>query len=156
MATKNGILYSGKLVYLYSKKIYPRYSSKDDTYSIKTGTYYLWDDKIINERIRITDKKDFCGQQGHIIGWINIVDILPIKNIKVGDKVSVLGYLYDKPAPTKNLYKVESSTVMYVVEILDYTVYPYYIGLSSNIYAEVSDCYGSYDSIEKIIVVTDE
>lgn len=40
-----------------------------------TGTYYLWDGKLINNRYRITNAKNRVGVSGQITGWINKTDI---------------------------------------------------------------------------------
>lgn len=40
-----------------------------------TGTYYLWDGKILNGRYRITNAKNRVGVAGQVTGWINAEDI---------------------------------------------------------------------------------
>lgn len=40
-----------------------------------TGTYYLWDGKILNGRYRITNAKNRVGIAGQVTGWINAEDI---------------------------------------------------------------------------------
>ena len=40
-----------------------------------TGTYYLWDGKILNGRYRITNAKNRVGVAGQVTGWINAENI---------------------------------------------------------------------------------
>ncbi len=40
-----------------------------------TGTYYLWDGKLMNGRYRITNAKNRVGVAGQVTGWINKADI---------------------------------------------------------------------------------
>ena len=40
-----------------------------------TGTYYLWDGKLLNGRYRITNAKNRVGVAGQVTGWINAEDI---------------------------------------------------------------------------------
>lgn len=40
-----------------------------------TGTYYLWDGKLMNGRYRITNAKNRVGVAGQVTGWINKEDI---------------------------------------------------------------------------------
>lgn len=54
---------------LYSNSTTPRVA----TY--KTGTYFIWSTKIINGRIRITNKFTNLGNTSGITGWINVSDI---------------------------------------------------------------------------------
>lgn len=41
----------------------------------KTGTFYVYDSKITNKRIRITTKASYCGKAGKVTGWVNVSDI---------------------------------------------------------------------------------
>ena len=40
-----------------------------------TGTYYLWDGKVVNGRMRITNSKARVGLKGQVTGWIAKKDI---------------------------------------------------------------------------------
>lgn len=42
--------------------------------AIKTGTYYLWGDAIINNRVRITNSVTNVGKSGQVTGWIALTD----------------------------------------------------------------------------------
>lgn len=44
-------------------------------YDKKTGKYFLWDNTVINGRIRITNTADRVGQAGQVTCWINIADV---------------------------------------------------------------------------------
>lgn len=40
----------------------------------KTGTYYLWDSAVINNRVRITNSTANVGKAGQVTGWITLTD----------------------------------------------------------------------------------
>lgn len=57
---------------LYSSSTTTRYSSK------KNGTYYIYKDEVINNRIRVTNKKENVGKTPagtYVSGWVNVSDI---------------------------------------------------------------------------------
>lgn len=41
----------------------------------KTGTFYLWDSEVINNRMRITNSKGNVGNASQITGWVKKADI---------------------------------------------------------------------------------
>jgi N-acetylmuramoyl-L-alanine amidase CwlA len=55
----------------------PLYASSTTTKvsSYKTGTYYLWSNKVTNGRIRITNKSSNVGVSGQVTGWVNAKDL---------------------------------------------------------------------------------
>ena len=62
----------GMKIELKDEKIYPTYDSK--TYSsIVNGTYWIYDEKVRNNRIRITDSEDKVGKPCMMTGWIDTV-----------------------------------------------------------------------------------
>lgn len=40
-----------------------------------TGTYYVWDDDVVNGRIRITNSTSNVGKAGQVTGWVNVSDV---------------------------------------------------------------------------------
>ena len=40
----------------------------------KTGTYYIWNGNVVNNRIRITNSSANVGKSGQVTGWINYAD----------------------------------------------------------------------------------
>lgn len=42
-----------------------------------SGTYYTWDNKILRDRIRITDSKDKVGVNNEYTGWVYVDDVVP-------------------------------------------------------------------------------
>ena len=42
--------------------------------STKTGTYYIWDEAVINNRVCITNTSANVGKKGMVTGWINVSD----------------------------------------------------------------------------------
>lgn len=53
------------------------YESSDTSSSsgTRSGTYYLWDASIKNNRIRITNSTSNVGESGQVSGWVNVSDI---------------------------------------------------------------------------------
>ena len=49
-------------------------SSAKNKAGTKTGTYYVWDKKVVNNRIRITNSTANVGKSGQVTGWINVTD----------------------------------------------------------------------------------
>jgi hypothetical protein len=41
----------------------------------KSGTFYIWGDKVSNDKIKITSKESFVGVYGCATGWVNVSDI---------------------------------------------------------------------------------
>lgn len=63
---------------------------------VKTGTYYLWSNEVVNNRIRITNSKNNVGKTNQVTGWVNIADIASkkpatVKKYKTGDIVKFKG-----------------------------------------------------------------
>ena len=55
---------------LYASASAARYASK------KTGTFYVYDGEVINNRIRITNSAKNVGKgMSYVTGWVNINDI---------------------------------------------------------------------------------
>lgn len=54
----------------------PCYKSEtvSEAYDKKTGKYFLWDNTVINGRIRITNTADRVGKAGQVTCWIKIAD----------------------------------------------------------------------------------
>ena len=61
-----------KSIPMYTTAYSNRYSSK------KSGTYFIYNDEVVNERIRITNSKKNVGRTpigSYVSGWINVSDI---------------------------------------------------------------------------------
>lgn len=71
-ATKN--VTKGAKVTLNGTKIYVSSDAKSAS-GTKTGTYYLWDSSVINNRIRITNSASNAGKSGQVTGWVILSDI---------------------------------------------------------------------------------
>ena len=61
---------AGKAVKLVSAPLYSSSTGKVPATHVN-GTYYLWDDKVIKGRIRITNIKSRVGVAGQVTGWID-------------------------------------------------------------------------------------
>lgn len=60
---------------LNNAKLYPTYDSRNSIKTI-TGPYYIYNNTIKNNRIRVTDSKDKVGKPCQMTGWVNITDIV--------------------------------------------------------------------------------
>lgn len=63
--------YAGKTVKLSKKPVYASASSKSSSGTL-TGTYYYWNNEVINGRIRVTNAKSRVGVKGQVTGWIQL------------------------------------------------------------------------------------
>ena len=125
------IFTTGKEVQLKDMTVYPRYCTKKSDIS-KSGTYYIWNNYVINKRIRITNKKENAKKPGQIIGWVKINDLLGKVGLQIGDAVLVNGKL-TKYSDGKGNTIDKSNAIMYVVDLLDKEKFTNYIGLASGI-----------------------
>jgi hypothetical protein len=64
---------TGDKLTLSSIAIYTSSSVKNKA-GTKTGTYYVWDKKVVNNRVCITNSKSNVGKSGQATGWINAED----------------------------------------------------------------------------------
>lgn len=83
--TTNVTLHKGDKVTLKNAPLYEASTSKNKANTI-SGTYYVYCDGIINNRVRITTSKNntVCT------GWVNVSDCnVPAKKLAIGDNVTV-------------------------------------------------------------------
>lgn len=66
-------LKAGTKFSLKEAELYVSSDAKSDVGTV-SGTYYAWDDEIINKRIRITNSKNNVGKVGQVTGWIDYAD----------------------------------------------------------------------------------
>lgn len=84
----------GDKIVLKSEKLYVNSAAKVAS-SLKSGTYYIWDNEVIGGRIRITNSKSNVGKAGQVTGWIDVPEKKETtkkeekKVYKKGDKVKV-------------------------------------------------------------------
>ena len=67
--SSNEALAAGTKLNLKNVALYVSASAKTKS-GTKTGTYYVWDSSVINNRIRITNIKSNVGKSGKVTGWI--------------------------------------------------------------------------------------
>ena len=72
--TESANIVAGKVVTLKDTNCYTSQTGKEP-YGTKTGTFYLWDASVKNNRIRITNKAERVGVKGQVTCWVNIDDI---------------------------------------------------------------------------------
>ncbi|MCM1226413.1 MAG: hypothetical protein NC320_03180 [Clostridium sp.] len=66
---ETGGVFETSLILLYNSSAAPKHFR-----GIK-GKFYIWNDEIVNGRIRLTDSPSGVGRADRIIGWVNISDI---------------------------------------------------------------------------------
>ncbi len=64
-------LKAGTAVKLSSASLYAS-ASAEKASAKKSGTFYLWSDEVVNNRVRITNKKANVGVKGQVTGWVNV------------------------------------------------------------------------------------
>lgn len=70
-AVANSKIKAGAAVSLSKKLLYVSSSAKTASGTL-TGTYYYWDDQVINGRIRVTKSKANVGKANQVTGWIEV------------------------------------------------------------------------------------
>ena len=66
---------AGQEVQLNNANLYSASSSTRRS-AVKSGTFYLWSDEVVNNRIRITTSPDKVGVNGQVTGWVNTSDLI--------------------------------------------------------------------------------
>lgn len=76
----------------------------------KTGTFYLWDGKVINKRLRITNSPDRVGKAGQVTCWIDEADAYNCSAKNNGD-TSHIGQVVggDISIPASQAVKIKAS-----------------------------------------------
>lgn len=72
--SKDKVLKAGQTIKLNKANLYISATATKAS-ATKTGTFYIWDDKQQNKRIRITISKTLVGKTGQVTGWISVADI---------------------------------------------------------------------------------
>lgn len=122
---------AGELVHLELCPVYARHTSVKPSLK-KSGDFYLWDDKVVNNRIRVTNDKNKVGVIGYITGWVDVSNIRNTDLLKVGDKVLVNGTIASYADGTGNTM-IRNNSVMYIVEILRNSTFKYNYAVATDI-----------------------
>lgn len=85
---KNTFGAKGVQVTLKGANLYVSSGATNPSGSQKTGTYYIWSNEVINNRVRITTRKDWAGVVNKVTGWVDITQINTSTNITVTKPVS--------------------------------------------------------------------
>ena len=67
---QTGNIVAGTTIRLSAAPLYASSTAKVPSTHV-TGTYYLWDNKMVKGRIRITNVKSRVGKDGQVTGWID-------------------------------------------------------------------------------------
>ncbi len=65
---------AGDIVKLTQTPLYISATAKTATVK-KTGIHYIWNNEIINNRIRVTNNAKYVGVVGKVSGWVDLKDI---------------------------------------------------------------------------------
>lgn len=83
-----------------------------------TGNYFVYNWKVINGKIRVTNILDSVKIVGRTTGWIEVQSATELYNIRVGDKIKIYKYVYsDREDTSKGVINREGD-YMYITEIL--------------------------------------
>lgn len=127
--TNKKTIYTGKKVELKNCKVFARFGSK--SYSkIKSGTYYLWDDVVVNNRVRITNTIFGIGKYGFLTGWVDVDELIFKPVIEIGDTVIVNGKINTSPNGTGYFINREEC-IMYITDIIKDQYSSYIYGVST-------------------------
>ena len=129
--TSRDQIYPGKTIELELCTVYPRFGSRKSS-TKKTGTFYLWDNKVVNNRIRLTSNPDGIGKLGYLTGWVDVENVITRTDIRIGDKVLVNGKINTYADGSGNTMN-KMNIIMYIVDILDPEEFQYNYGVASDI-----------------------
>ncbi len=108
---------AGDKVTLSNTPIYSSSTAKESS-GKKSGTYYIWNKKTTNGRIRITNKAENVGASGQVTGWVNVSDICGTASTgPTGAKSDVAGTYTVKPANGLNIRKDAGMTKAKIIAI---------------------------------------
>ena len=111
--------------------MYTTYSSST-SFENKSGTYYIYNSKVVNDRIRMARTESAVDSPGRSCGWCKTQDLLNLEDFKVGDRVLVDGRIYMYANGTGG-YVDAKGKAMYITEILDKAQYSHPYALSNSI-----------------------
>ena len=75
----------GTKVRINNARVYGVWCNRS-SYTVKSGEYIIYSDKIRNNRIRLTDDESKIGKPCMCTGWVNISDlILPNQYNSIGE-----------------------------------------------------------------------
>ena len=108
---------TGDIYTLKNTKIYYSYHSNEIAFKY-TGNIYIYDSRIINNRVKIARIEDAVDSPARVFGWLHITDLLSLDKLPIGEKVVVTGRLYANPDGTGS-YILKEEATMYVREYAD-------------------------------------
>lgn len=87
-----------------------------------SGIFYIYNYKVYNGRIRVTNIPANVNIIGKCVGWVKLEDILFVGlNVKVGDQVKVVKNIYRSPVGPSSGSINKRSQIMTVVVLVDST-----------------------------------
>jgi len=76
-------------------------------------TIYIYDNIIVNGRVRVARIEDAVDSPARVFGWVVIDDIKKLNILPIGEKVIVTGKIYENPDGTGS-YIEKSEATMYI------------------------------------------
>ena len=138
----------GQQVEVNNCNIYELWFSKKSK-GKKLGNYYIYEEDVINERVKICTTSKNVGKAGKETGWIYIYDLIDLSEFVVGDKVVVNGIITTM-ADGKGNKILKENTTMYVCWVGDKNDFVNYIGLTTSPQNSVTG-YGNNDVVKKYV-----
>lgn len=66
----------GDKVKIEDAKVYGVWCNRS-SYTLKSGEYYIYNDRVKNNRIRLTDDPEKLGKPCMTTGWVSLDDLIP-------------------------------------------------------------------------------
>lgn len=83
-----------------------------------TGNYYVYNWRVVNGKIRVTNLATSVKVAGRTTGWVELDSIVEVYSLKVGDRVKILKYIYsDYRDTTQGLINREGE-YMYITDLV--------------------------------------
>ena len=112
MAEYNSDFPAGKEVELNEADLYSLPRSRKPEKTV-TGTFYIWDKDIVNDRIKITTTANNVKAPQRFTGWANVSDLNKTIIADSGAKYAVGDIIY---AETLNVFQTHSSTKLAAIK----------------------------------------
>ena len=111
------VINTGDIFDLKNNKIYYSYYNYETAFRY-TGRIYIYDSRIVNNRIRIARIEDAVDSPARAFGWVSINDLMMLDVLPIGEKVIVTGKLYINPTGNGKYIEKEEA-VMYIIDFTE-------------------------------------
>jgi len=102
----------GDIFDLINTPIYTTYISNEIAFYY-SKTVYIYDNIIVNGRVRVARIEDAVDSPARVFGWVTIDDLKKLDIVPIGTKIIVTGKIYENPDGTGS-YIEKNEAVMYI------------------------------------------